>query len=291
MKPIPTYARVLGIALAVVVAPLSVLTIVGGVVALATTYASRHYTATYSVGSAPRLRLDARFGEVVVQRGDPGRIVVDAEHSVGTITRAAGAAQLSQVQFSVTQAGNEVAVTDRSPWFQFGTANRGSQLTVRVPARTDIDVTSVGNIEVDGVTGTMKVLQNFGDTTLRNVSLVGDSTVRSGSGNVRLEDVTLSGRTALTSRFGDVVFNGSLAPGGTELTVETSAGNTRLTLPYPTDARASVSNQEGKLHVDNAWHLNPVPALPRHWTGELGPNPTGSVVVTTTFGDVTLSVR
>jgi hypothetical protein len=291
MEPIPTYARVLGIALAVVVAPMSVLTILAGVAASATTYASGHNTATYSVGNAPRLRLDVRFGDVVVERGDPGRIVVDAEHTVGTITRAAGAAQVSQIQASVSQAGDEVAVTERNPWFLVGTVNRSSQLTVRVPAHTDIDVTSVGSIEVAGVTGTMNVLQNFGDTTLRDASLVGDSTVRANAGNVRLENVTLAGRTALTSRFGNVVFNGSLAPGGTDLTVETAAGNTSLTLPYPTDARASVSSQSGTLDADKAWHLSPDPALPRHWTGDLGPNPTGSVVVTTNLGNVTLSVR
>jgi hypothetical protein len=292
MEPIPTYARVLGIALAVVVVPLSTVMIVSAALSAATTYASRHHTAAYAVGDAPRLRLNVQGGDVLIERGDPGRVAVDEQHTVGTITRAAAVAELGQVQFSVSRSGDEVAVTQTGPLFQFATLKRSSRLTVRVPPRTDIDVTSVGNLDLVGVTATVNVHQTFGHATLRDVSLLGDSTVTTNGSDVRLRNVNVSGRATLKTRFGNVEFDGTLAPGGTNLTVEAGSGNVTLTLPYPTDARATIASQVGDVRADQIWHLvRDRPVRPRRWSAELGPNPTGSVAVTTSFGDVTLSVR
>ena len=62
MEPIPVDVRVLGILLAAIVSPLLVASVFAGTLRAAQINAEIHRTASYSVGTAPKLHVEAQFG-------------------------------------------------------------------------------------------------------------------------------------------------------------------------------------------------------------------------------------
>lgn len=296
MEPLPAYARVLGTLLAIIAVPGLVVAVLAGTVSAAVTTAHVHRVTAYAVGDSPRVRLDVRYAEVFVEVGDSGRIVVDDSHGAGSITRAGASTAASQTQVSVSRQGNEVSVTETSPLFGLVTLNRSARLTVYVPVHTDLDVASVGLVTVAGVDGNMQIHNSYARTSLHHVSIRGNSIIDGGFGDVELEDATVSGSVTLRSTIGDVLFAGSLASGPTTLNVE-AAGNSRvsITLPYPTDARATITTIAGRLNANPIWHFTAVPSgnpsRQTLWTADLGSNPSGGVHVTTERGNIDFSAR
>lgn len=292
MERIPAYARVLGVLLAVVTVPILGFGVLAGTLSAVVTTAHMHRTATYAVGDAPRLRLDVQYSDVIIEAGADGRIVVDDDHTAGAITRAAAAWAVNQAQVSISREPDGVSVRMTGS-FDPGMAVKWSRdLRVQVPARTDLEVTSLGNLAVSRVDGNALIRGRYGTTTLRHVSLRGTSIIDGGTGNVRLDDVTVSGSTSLKSG-ADIVFAGSLAPGGTSLNIEASGwSNVSITLPYPTDARAIVASNRGNLNADSIWYFTTARgALMRTWSADLSPNPTGSIRVTTDEGKINFWAR
>jgi hypothetical protein len=293
MEPIPAYARVLGTILAVIAVPGVIATVLAGTVNAAMTTAHIHRVTTYTVGDSPRLSLDVRYGEVFVEVGDNGRIVVDDSHSASSITRAGASAAASQTQVRVSRQGNQVSVTETSPLFALATLNRSARLTVYVPVHTDLDVASVGLVTVAGVDGNIQIHNSYVRTVLHHVSIRGNSTIDGGFGDVELEDATVSGSLTLRSTNGDLLFAGSMAPGATTLNVQASDnGRVSIVLPYPTDARATITTSDGRLSADPIWRFNANPSgLARSWTADLGANPSGAVNVTTWRGNIEFGAR
>ncbi len=292
MEPIPGWARAWGIAVAALAAPLLVLLVIASVMTAATTIATVHRTASYTVGDSPRLTLDVQPATVVVESGSPGLITIDDQHSASTITRAGAGAAVSRMSLSTTQRGDELRVRESSPLFEAATTQRSAILRVRVPPHTDLDLTTLGDVEIQGVDARVHVGGGAGDVTLRDVTLRGDSTIGEALGDVRLERTTVAGSLSITSRAGQVRFDGTLAPGGSSLTVLGGTGDVSITLPRPTDARAVVATQLGDLHADPAWHFVPDQLGASHrWSADLGPNPTGSLTVGTSVGTISFGVR
>ena len=293
IEHIPAYARAIGTMLALVaflvLAFCLVLTTAGAAVTIATV----HNTATYTVGTAPRIRVDLQYGALIVEEGRDGRVVVDDHRSAGSITRAAAGATANQTHVSINQQADQVDIRETNPTFQIVSLGRSAQLRLQVPAHTDLDITSLGNVTVSGIDGNLRIQDSYGNTTLSHVSLRGDSTIDGGTGSVHLDNVTLSGNASLKSAVGDLAFTGSLTPGGTNLGI--SAGRfsaVSITLPHPTDARATVATRTGNLNPDPIWHFSPVQSgSSRAWTADLGPNPTGTVNVTTEGGNIDFGAR
>ena len=259
----------------------------------AVTIASVHNTATYTVGAAPRVRVDVRYGGLIVEEGRDGHVVVDDHRSAGSVTRAAAAVTANQTHVSINQQADEVDIRETNPTFQLVSLGRSAQLTLQVPAHTDLDITSLGNVTVSGIDGNVRIQGSYGPTTLSHVSLRGDSTIDGGTGSVHLDNVTVSGNASLKSAVGELAFTGSLTPGGTNLRINAGRWNeVSITLPHPTDARATVASRTGNLNPDPIWHFSPVQSGPsRRWTADLGPNPTGSVTVTTEGGSIDFGAR
>jgi len=186
-----------------------------------------------------------------------------------------------------------VAVRETNPIFQLVSLSRSAQVTLQVPAHTDLDITSLGTVVVTGIDGNVRIQGSYGNTTLSHVSLRGESTIEGGNGNVHLDDVTVAGNTSLKSTVGDLAFSGSLTPGGTNLRIEAGRfSNVSITLPHPTDARATVATRTGNLNPDPIWHFSPVQSgSSRSWTADLGSNPTGAVDVTTDRGNIDFGAR
>lgn len=170
MDPIPVYARVLGTFLGIVAVPMLVFGVLAGTSSVLATTAQVHRTATYDVGDAPLLRLDVQHGDVVVEAGADGRIVVDYEHSASSITRAAAGWAVNQARVSISHEANDVSVQETSSLNPIVPLNRSAELRVQVPARTDLDITCFGNLTVGRLDGNFRIRGRQG-TTLRHVSL------------------------------------------------------------------------------------------------------------------------
>lgn len=292
MEPIPLYVRVLGILLAAIVSPLLVASVFAGTLRAAQINAEIHRTASYSVGATPKLHVEAQFGKVLIERGEPGRIDVVDDHGTASITRAAAGSLAAQINVTVSQHADVLEVRQFSPIYQPTQLNRYATLTVRVPAQTDLEVSCLGDVDVQGVDGNARISTKVGHAAVRNSSLRGASTIAVGFGDIRAEAVNVSGNTMLSTGTGSIVFNGALAPGGTRLDMSSGAGGVEIILPYQTDARATVASEEGNLHSDPVWHFTAEQGVsPRRWVADLVPSPTGSIKVTTSFGDVKLSAR
>ena len=292
MERIPAYARVLGVLLAVVTVPILGFGVLAVTLSGVVTTAHVHRTTTYPVGDAPRLRIDVQYSDVVIEAGADGRIVIDDDHTAGSITRAAAASAVNQARVSISQEANGLSVRMTGSPDHGMALNWSRHLRVQVPARTDLEVMSLGNLTISRVDGNVLIRSRDGYTRLQHVSMRGTSIIDGGSGHVRLDDVTVSGSTSLKSE-ADIVFAGSLAPGGTSLNIEAGGtSNVSITLPHPTDARAVVASNTGNLNADSIWDFTTArSALTRTWSADLSPNPTGSIRVTTDEGKINFWAR
>lgn len=142
MEPIPAYARVLGTLLGVLAVPMLGFGVLAGTISALVTTAHVHRTTTYAVADAPRLRLDVQYSHVVIEAGADGRIVVDDDHTAGSITRAAAGWAVNQARVSISHEANGVSVRATGSLNPVLAVNWSRELRVHVPARTDLDVTS-----------------------------------------------------------------------------------------------------------------------------------------------------
>jgi hypothetical protein len=292
MKTVPGWARACGIATAVLATPLLVLVVAVGAISAAVTVATTHRTASYTVGAAPRLELDAQLATVVVEAGAAGLIAIDEWYSAGTITRAGAGAAVGRMRLEGVQRGDEVSLRERSPLFEVTTTQWNAVLTVRVPAHTDLRLTTLGDVEIDRLDGRVNIGGAAGSVTLRDATLRGGSAIDSRLGDVSLERTTVAGGVTISTGIGGVRFDGALAPGGSSLSVRNGGGDVSVTLPRPTDARATVATHGGTLRADPAWRFVPDQlGAPRRWSADLGPSPTGTVTITTNIGNVEFGIR
>jgi hypothetical protein len=288
---IPGWARFVAVAAGVVTMLLLVPMIALGAATVAATVGQIQRTISVDVGPAASLRVDAQFGSVAIEAGQDGRIVVQDRRAAGSITRAGAAAALAQMAVAVSQQGDQVLVRQHSPEFAAPTINRNSTITIQVPTRTDVTVANVGSARIQGIDGAV-AFQGPGSIELRDVTLRGTSTVNASIGDVTMTNVTVAGATTVTKTLGGLTFDGQLAPGGSSLDIKDDAGDVKVTLPQPTDARAVVTAPPSDFHTNGSWLFTPdAVAAPRHWTADLGPNPTGTVTVLTYLGQVTFSSR
>ena len=290
MEPVPTWARVLAVLVAVPTALGFAITVIGGALSIASTSAETHDVTTFAVGPSPSLQLHAQIGSVLIETGGDGRIVVDDQRRASNITRAAAAAVVSLSAVETSRQGDHVVVEQRA-LLSAPALSRSENLTITVPARTDLDVSGIGDVRIQGTDGAVQ-LRTSGAAALHDLTLRGTSTLDSQFGRLQLTNVTVAGAATVTQRVGEVSFDGALEPGGSSLDIEAGSGGATVALPSPTDARAVVTTQAGNFHPDRTWLFTPdQPVNPHVWTADLGPRPTGTVTVHATLGTVTFTVR
>lgn len=291
-EPVPTWARVIAVVVGVTTALFVVPTVVLGAVSLASSVGQIRHTTTIDLGPvAPRLQVDVRFGSVTIAAARDGQIVVRESRSAGAITRAAAAAALRRIAVDVSRQGDVVVVEQPGTPMSAPEVNSSSTIAIEVPARTDVDVRNVGSLRIQGTDGTVHV-HGSGSVELSDATLRGSSAIDAPVGEVRMTDVTVAGSAVVTIGFGGVRFSGRLAPGGSALDIEDSAGDVSVALPLLTDARAVITTDMGDFHPNGPWLFTPdSPTTPRQWTADLVPNPTGTVTVRTRLGAVTFVSR
>ena len=185
-----SYMRLLG--------SLTVLLLFVAIVACIPTFASETETRddTFSVGAAPKIVVSNDNGQIDVVTGNEGTVNVKA-----TIRRP------DDVEYSVVQEGDTVRVEAQvsSGWgWVFGTDAPGADITVTLPADTNVDLrTSNGGIEVVDIQNSGKLWTANGRISLENVK--GEFEVNAMNGAIDFRgEMTAGGTNQLTT------FNGSV---------------------------------------------------------------------------------
>ena len=246
----------------------------GSVVALFnSTPVSATTSQTFAVAGVPTVRIHNSAGNIHVVRGGAGAAVVQATKYVRGLSSSDAQTELRQITVTTTQSGDTLNIQVNEPSIGPGIHLWGTDqhvdLTITVPAQANIAADlNAGNVDVTDIAGTIGVQNDAGNLSLNHVTLAGSSFATDNAGNI---DVT-----------------GVLQPGAS-FEARTNAGNVTARLPRATSAHLTASTTAGSVSVDSVWPVN-VSRQVAHASasGDLTPNPSGTLVLETNAGNVTL---
>jgi hypothetical protein len=288
----PAWVRVIGIGLIVGIVLLLCGSVATGALALLA-YSSPAASATsaqsFAVGQTPSVVVRAQAGTVSVVAGGAGQVAVRVTKSARAITASLSRQALNGIRVTNTQAGDTVTVAESVDPLDFWPArlSREVQIELTVPAATNLEATlNAGTFSADRLQGTAVVRSNAGTITFNNAQL-SDASLHTDAGSIELDQVVLSGDAHLSSNAGSITLQGSLAP-HTALDATTNAGSVSLTLPATTSAHLEASTNVGDVSIQG------FPITVQHVfarssaSGDLAPNPTGSIIIHTNAGSVSV---
>ncbi|MGC9334840.1 MAG: DUF4097 family beta strand repeat-containing protein [Anaerolineae bacterium] len=175
-------------------------------------------------------------GGVTIIPGPEGIIQVDATKEVRTRSRGRSQELLSAIQVRIDQVGGTTRVNVDLPQTR-PSESSNVELTIRVPHRTDLDITNnVGDIEIQGVTGNMRVRSDVGSVTLDHVEVTNEADVQAGTG--------------------DVEFQGRLPQAEGQILLRSMVGSVEVRVPtdsrFALDAETQLGSIESDFVVDEA---------------------------------------
>jgi hypothetical protein len=288
----PGWVRGIGIGLIVCIALLLLASIASAALALlayATPAATATSAQTFSVAQTPSVVVRAQAGMVSVTAGSASQVSVRVTKYARAITTGLGRQALNGIHVSITQAGNTITVAETVDALDFWPArlSRNVQIELTVPQATNLEATlNAGNITAESLQGTAVVTTNAGSITFDHARL-SDASLHTDAGTIQLDQVVLSGDAHLSSNAGSITLLGSLAP-HTALDASTNAGSVSLTLPATTSAHLEATTNAGDVSIQGF----PI-AVQRTFarasaSGDLSPNPTGSIIIHTNAGSVSV---
>ncbi|HEY1388635.1 MAG TPA: hypothetical protein VGF38_08825 [Ktedonobacterales bacterium] len=242
-------------------------------IAFNSTPASATVDKTFSVTGVPTLMIDSAAGSVHINRGTDGQITLHATKRVRALTHSQAQSALDAITITTTQSGNQVTIqednTDAGGWFFNGFQRAQIDLIVTAPANTNLDVSeNAGTLTASGFTGQLVAHVNAGSATLSSV--------------------TMAKGSSLSVNAGSLTVDGALQPGAS-LFVEVSAGSADVTLPQDTSAHLDASASAGSLNV-NGWNIaENHNAANTTASGDLNPNPTGTITIRVNAGSASLN--
>lgn len=147
-------------------------------------------------------------------------------------------------------------------------------ITVTVPDNANVTiVTDGGSVNVDNVNAQMTVTSGSGDITMQNVTLTGDSTIKSSDG--------------------DITFGGQLDPNGSYQFISTDSGDVSLTLPPNSAFSLHATAPNGSINADSQFSQVRVQQTGNGATaqGNNGSAPQPDVTISTGNGDINLNAQ
>lgn len=273
----PGYVRLIGGCL---IAAIVLFVLCGGTTAVlaAITFNSTPATATvdktFSVSGVPTLIIHGAAGSVHVNPGADGQITLHATQRVRALSHDQAQSILDSITITTTQSGNQVNIeedgSDTDGWTFFsGFRQVRVDLTVTAPATTNLTITEdAGSVDATGFTGKL--------------------TTRVNAGSATLSDMTMAKGSSLRVNAGSLMVDGSLQPDAS-LDIEVNAGSADVTLPQNTSAHLVASASAGSLDV-NGWNIaENHEAAHTTASGDLNPNPTGTITIRVSAGSATLN--
>lgn len=228
--------------------------------------ADASFTQTYTVTGRPQITMDDFAGTVTVEAGKADVVQVTGTKRARAETDNVAQSGLSSITVTMQQQGNGITV--RASASGNAGASRSVDLTLTVPAEADLNLRlAAGDVEISGVSGAL--------------------TVAAEAGNVELRQVTAMGASQVSASAGDVTFAGALADGAT-LTLTVGNGDVSATLPSGTATHVQGQTQAGNASV-TGWPLTTTRSgAATSVTGDTRANPTCTLVMTVSSGDITL---
>lgn len=212
-------------------------------------------------------------GDVTIRVGADDRIAVQATKVAHATRREAARELLERIAIHTGSTRDGARIEVELP----EGANRRSanvDLEITVPRRTRLDLQiEVGDVQVDGTEGNVRLRTDVGDVWLRDVALLEEGDVRA--------DV------------GDLHFTGELPHEG-QVTFVTRMGSIHVAVPSDSPFILNAETGVGTIHNQfdlEAEKSKRTPAL--HWElhGRAGANPKTTLTVHTKMGDIHVEVR
>lgn len=272
----PTYVRwIAGLLIVFVALALACggISAVLAAIAFNSTPASATVDKSFSVAGVPTLVIHGAAGSVHINPGTDGQITLHATKRVRALTHSQAQSALDAITITATQSGNQVNIqeddTDVGGWFFNGFQRAQIDLTVTAPANTNLNVTEdAGSLDATGFTGQVMARVNAGSATLSSMTMARGSSLSVNAGSLSVDGALQSGAS---------------------LFVEVNAGSADLTLPQNTSAHLDATASAGSLNV-NGWNIaENHDAANTTASGDLNPNPTGTITIRVSAGSASLN--
>jgi RNA polymerase sigma factor (sigma-70 family) len=257
-------------------------------------------TQSFQTGKTPRLVVDLFNGSIDLVADTAGRIEVRVTKQGAAESQEAAQAALQKIDVKMVQEGESVRVTARR-LTEAKQINLGASAEVRVPSGATVELrTSNGPVRLQGGSGTADVQTSNGaiDVKKRNGRLHlrtsnGAITIAGGKGDMDLDTsngaITIQGDPGKELRAhtsnGAISFRGALSQG--EYSLHTSNGN--IVLAPPANAQFRFDAQTSLGTISNAFAKErPTSKMKNHLVGTVGENPSTSIRLRTSNGNITL---
>jgi len=268
----PTYVRVIGIVLAATIGLATLGFIALGAASFLSVRVNDSTTQTLAVSGTPRLVVQTDVTDLHITSGTGNSVTVRTVRHAKALTYDLAQRALRQMTTETSQSGDNVTITTHLPSFNDGIAATQINMSVyvTVPQTTNLDMHSdVGDVDVQGVTGTMTIAGKTSD--------------------IDLSDTTLVGASSLRAEVGDITCFCTLADAAS-VQLSTTTGDIRLSLPSTTSASLTASTDIGDVKVASVWPISTTRNnVGAGASGNLNANPTGSITAQSSVGDITVS--
>ncbi|GCF10159.1 DUF4097 domain-containing protein [Dictyobacter arantiisoli] len=215
------------------------LLVLGGAFNFATNVTGNHATLyptrTFTVGAMPKIIVNAQVGSIRFHTGASDTVTVTATEKDSGLFNQSHAVNVESTQDSNS---NTITVNEQKTSGSDFMHNKNVDIDVTLPANSNIQSSlNLGNITINGVSGTMDVKDN--------------------TGKVEIEDSTLTGTSSIRENIGDITFQGSITNDG-DYTFEDNTGAINLT--FPADQIFALDSKTNIGKVSNEFNSNDNPA-------------------------------
>jgi hypothetical protein len=186
--------------------------------------------------SPASLEVRNQVGKITIVPGPEGIIQVEAEKEVRVRSRARSQELLNAIQIRTDPQNGTARVVVDLPQTR-ANENVSVDLRIRVPQRTDLGVVNnVGEINVEGIVGDIRVRNDVGAVALRDVNVTGEADVQTDTG--------------------DVEFSGRLPEAQGQVLLRSAVGSIQVRVPassrFALDAETNLGQIESNFVVDEA---------------------------------------
>lgn len=186
----------------------------------------------------------------------------------------------------VQEGGGQPVVTVQTDGPDNPVVNHPSSNALNINATDSEDVTVIVPDNAN-----LTIITDGGGVNIANVSA--QMTVTSGSGDITMQNVTLTGNSTIKSNDGDITFAGQLDPNGSYQFISTDSGSVGLTLPASSSFSLHATATNGSINADSSF-----PQVQVQQTnsgaiaqGNNGNAPHANVTISTDNGDINLSAQ
>ncbi len=266
-------------------------------------------TRNFTVDGLVTITVHTNAANVRVVPGMTDQVTVVLDKEIRAIDRNRAQRTLDAITLDATQAGNSLTINvNQPPSFGLDSLSRSVDLTITTPAATSLDATlDAGNLDVRGLSGTLATNLTAGNLNLADMVVTDQAILQMRAGNLRasgitgavratvnygnvtLDQTTLTQDSTIHSDAGNITIDGSLRSGAS-LDVTDNAGNVTVTLPQQTDAHLNATTNAGKITIAGWPDISQTSSGPNtSVTGDLSANPTGTVRLHTSAGNITVA--